>query len=162
MFPAERSPWIHTGDPAQAGVRSAASHAAVAASVSIMPRSDAIAARVASSRSASGTPRYTLCSPGEGPPVASTVRSATTKRASATASARSSPASAVVGFAPGSHGHTDHGQGYPAPGAPTATGTGTGSGSSGASRGSHRRSFRTWGTTRSIRGSRATRSAPIR
>lgn len=44
-FPANRSPWTHTGVPSHPGARSAVSHAAVTESVSIMPCEAAIAAR---------------------------------------------------------------------------------------------------------------------
>ncbi len=66
------------------------------------------------------------------------------------------------GSPPSSQRHTDQVNGYPSPGAPSATCSGTASGRYGASRGSQSRSSRACRSVWSSRGSRATRSSPRR
>ena len=98
-----RSPCIQTGGRSHSGARKAASHAAVTASVSILPARAEMAARVAVSRSSSGTPRKKLCSPGGGPPVGSICCRAATNCPRSVASWWGSAVPSAVAVSPSSH-----------------------------------------------------------
>ena len=80
-----RSPCIQTGSRSQSRALNAAFHAAVTASVSMAEPREAIAERIARSRSTSGAPRQKLCSPGGGPPAGSTRCRAVTNAAKSVA-----------------------------------------------------------------------------
>lgn len=156
-LPGIRSEWTHTAGPDHSGASRAASHAAVAALVSMTPFSSLMAARVSASCVVNGPPRWAA-----GPSVSSIRRTAAMNAARSVASPAGSARPPTAGFSPSSQRWTDQGQGKSSVGSPSSSTTGMSTGSSGASRGSHRCSNSTSPTIRSARGSRTAIPSPSR
>src|SRR5215468_622798 len=103
-----------------------------------------------------------LCGPGGGPPTGSIRYNAARNSARSAASHGKSPAIWSVSGAPLIHRYTDHGQGNPQPGSPTAVSSGIGSGNWAARTSSQCCSLTTPGTYSGPLGSRTANSSPRR